>query len=86
MRYLSSSVSKKTGLAKSECEGIIKVVMFEIIQGLIDQGFIEVEGLGTVYKTHNDEVGGIMVTPTVEVASRLNAPRNKEKANEIVFE
>jgi hypothetical protein len=86
MKQLSSRVSRKTGLPKSECDGIIKVIVYEIVEAILDQGYVEVEGLGTMYKSHSDEIGMIMLTPTQDVYARICAPYKGDRKNEIVFE
>lgn len=86
MRQLSSRVAKKTGLSKTECDGLIKVVAYEILQGIIENGIVDIEGLGTLYRTHSDELGMLMLSPTPEGYARLAAPYKGERTNEIIFE
>lgn len=86
MKDLASRVSKKTGLPKQDCDAIVKVLCFEIIQGLVDNGFVIIEGLGTLFRTHSDGKGTIMLTPSKELKAKLNEPYTGERTDEIILE
>lgn len=85
MKDLANRVSKKTGLSKNESDGIVKVVSYEIVQGLIDNGYVIIEGLGTLYRTHSDSKGAIILNPLKEVSDRINQPYTGERSNEIIL-
>lgn len=85
MKDLSTRVSRKTGLSKQECDGIIKVITYEIVMGLKDSGFVNIEGLGTLFRSHLDSNGIIILNPIKEVVNKLNEPYTGERVDEIIF-
>jgi nucleoid DNA-binding protein len=83
---LAAKMSKKTGLPKQDCDALVKVICFEIMQSLVDDGFITIEGLGTLFRTHSEAKGTIILTPSRELVTKLNEPYKGERKDEIILE
>lgn len=86
MRFLAERVSRKTGLSKTESASLIKVFSYEIAMGLKENGYVEIEGLGTLYRSHSDKDGILILKPEGFLAQKLAEPETGERKDEIIFE
>jgi nucleoid DNA-binding protein len=83
---LAGKVCKKTGIPRQDSDALVKVICFEIIQGLVEDGYVVIEGLGVLSRTHSEAKGTIILTPSRELTTRLNEPYKGERKDEIIFE
>ena len=87
MKDLADKVALRTGLTKDECDGMIKVIVHEIIQDLRYRDTVEVKGLGKISRiVLGQSSRKLSLILTVEAFNRLTAPYKEEGSDEISFE
>lgn len=88
MRKLADRVSLRTGLSRAECDGIIKILVHEIILELRSTDEVTVSGLGKIRRySMSGNQRRLLVKLTIEAMRRLTAPyKEEELPDEISFE
>jgi nucleoid DNA-binding protein len=88
MKDLAYKVASRTGLSKDECDGMIKIIVHEIIKELRHKDVVEIKGLGKIRRQDvTSNTKNLLIRLTKEAYSRLTAPYKKEEySDEISFE